>query len=171
MERKKLLTYLMSCVLFLCLSGAPEPSNAALSKGSSYSKEVLRKKIVKEAKKQGVCPYLALSVAKQESNFDCNARSPVGAVGLFQLMPETAKELNVNPHNVNQNIHGGVKYLKHLKKQFGSDRLVLAAYNAGPGAVSRYGGVPPYRETQNYVKYVLKYYKEFRGNPTLVSIE
>jgi soluble lytic murein transglycosylase-like protein len=169
MEGKRLLTYFFSCGLLMCLSGAPSPSEASFFHKSTYSQDSIQKRIVKEAKEQGVCPYLALSIAKQESGFDCNARSPVGAIGLFQLMPDTARELNVNPHDVNENIHGGVKYLKVLTNQFGSRKLTVAAYNAGPGAVSQYGGVPPYPETKNYVRNVMQYYYEYSGNPSLVS--
>ncbi len=164
MKLKSLLTYFIACCFVITLSGFFNTSTAAPSKGT-YSKEYVKRRIVQEAKKQGLCPYLALSVARQESDFNCNAKSHAGAIGLFQLMPGTAKDLRVNPYKMDQNICGGIKYLKTLKKQFGSTKLALAAYNAGPGAVQKYGGVPPYRETQQYVRYVMKFYKQYKKNP------
>jgi soluble lytic murein transglycosylase-like protein len=102
------------------------------------------------------------SVAAIESAYRADAISPKGAIGLMQLMPGTAKELGADPHNPAENAEAGVRYLKQLllKYQNSSDpvRLALAAYNAGPGAVDRYGTVPPYRETQAYVEKVLRKY-------------
>lgn len=108
--------------------------------------------IVTTANQYGVDPGLALSVGHAESNLDPTATSPKGAVGVMQLMPDTAAGLGVDPHDVHQNIIGGVKYLKQLSDKYGGDhRLVAAAYNAGPGAVDKHGGVPPFPETQAYV--------------------
>lgn len=90
-----------------------------------------------------------------ESNWDPVAISDRGAVGLTQLMPRTALELGVNPWNAQQNIEGGARYLRQQRDRFGSWSLALAAYNAGPGAVTKYGGIPPYKETQEYVQKVL----------------
>lgn len=135
------------------------------------SKQAIKVKIMKEAQEQGLSPILALSVARQESDFEKTAKSYVGAIGIFQLMPATAKDLGVNPYYTNENIKGGIKYLKALKNQFGSTKLALAAYNAGPGAVQRYNGIPPYRETRIYVKNILNYYKYYNENPDAVMLE
>ncbi len=90
-----------------------------------------------------------------ESNWDPFVTSPRGAVGLTQLMPRTALELNVNPWDAHQNLEGGARYLRQQHDRFGSWELALAAYNAGPGAVEKYGGIPPYKETQEYVQKIL----------------
>jgi soluble lytic murein transglycosylase-like protein len=96
---------------------------------------------------------LVLAVAWQESRFRSDAISPKGAIGIMQLMPQTAAQLGVNPYEPRQNIEGGVAYLRALLSQFNGDiRLALAAYNAGPATVQRYGGIPPFAETHLYVK-------------------
>ena len=95
------------------------------------------------------------AVMYQESRGRMNAISPKGALGLMQLMPGTAAQLGVNPYDADQNVRGGARYLRQQIDRFGSIPLALAAYNAGPGAVLRYGGIPPYRETQNYVATIL----------------
>ena len=100
------------------------------------------------------------SVMKAESGFQPNALSPKGAIGLMQLMPETARTLGVDPHDPNQNAEGGAQYLRELLAKYENDPnqvlLALAAYNAGPAAVERYHGVPPYAETRQYILRVLK---------------
>jgi peptidoglycan DL-endopeptidase CwlO len=110
----------------------------------------------------GVDASLLAAVAQQESSFNASAVSPAGAQGLMQFMPATAKGLGVNALDPASAIDGAAKYLSSLTKQFGSTDLALAAYNAGPGTVSRYGGIPPYPETQNYVRSVLTKAEAYR---------
>jgi len=115
------------------------------------------------AAKYNVDPALLRGLIRQESNFNANATSPAGARGLTQLMPGTAAALGVDPSVPAQAIEGGAKYLRQQLDRFGNDPAkALAAYNAGPGAVQRYGGVPPYAETQNYVRKVMGYAAEYR---------
>ena len=119
--------------------------------------------IHKESSKKGLDPDLVKAIIKAESNFNPKAESPKGAMGLMQLMPGTADSLGVeNPFNPVQNIKGGTHYLKDLLRVFKDKDLAIAAYNAGPGAVKKYGGVPPYSETKNYVKKVNEYYEDFK---------
>ncbi|EOQ95051.1 transglycosylase SLT domain protein [Leptospira wolbachii serovar Codice str. CDC] len=114
------------------------------------------------AKSQGMDPNLVKAMVKAESNFKPQAVSPKGAMGLMQLMPETAESLGVtDPFDPEDNIGGGVKFLKGLMKEFKDPEKAIAAYNAGPGAVKRYKGIPPYEETQKYVNKVKRYYKDF----------
>lgn len=98
-----------------------------------------------------------------ESGYNTNVRSSVGAIGLGQLMPETARDLNVDPHNWQQNLDGSARYLLMMLVQFGDAQLALAAYNAGPNAVEQYAGIPPYRETQNHVSRVLAVFNRLEG--------
>jgi soluble lytic murein transglycosylase-like protein len=111
--------------------------------------------ISRSAERHGVPAAVIKAVVCTESGFRNDAVSRVGAQGLMQLMPGTARALGVDPTDPEQNIDGGTKYLKRLIDKFGSLEPALAAYNAGPGAVVRYGGVPPYRETQRYVHEVM----------------
>ena len=133
----------------------PSTQNEKLS-----SKDKILDYVKNISKNYGVEEKLVQALIKQESAFNPNAISKAGAMGLMQLMPKTAKSLGVNnPLDPKENIEGGVKYLKQmLDKYNGNKILALAAYNAGPGAVDKYSGVPPYAETQNYVRAVLKNY-------------
>ena len=106
------------------------------------------------AQRHNVPEDLFLRLIQQESNWKPTARSHKGAIGLAQLMPGTAAVLRVDPHDPKQNLEGGARYLAQQYREFGSWRLALAAYNAGPAAVKKYGGVPPYSETRNYVKVI-----------------
>ena len=106
------------------------------------------------ARKHGVPEDLFLRLVQQESGWNASARSHKGARGLAQLMPGTAAKLGVDPSDPVQNLDGGARYLRMMYNTFGSWRLALAAYNAGPGAVQKYGGVPPFRETKNYVRII-----------------
>ncbi|WP_421704226.1 lytic transglycosylase domain-containing protein [Aliiroseovarius sp.] len=107
------------------------------------------------ARKHGIPEDLFLRLVQQESGWKATAESKAGALGLAQLMPETAQLLGVDPLDPRQNLEGGARYLKRQYERFGSWRLALAAYNAGPEAVVKYDGIPPYRETQGYVKAIL----------------
>lgn len=106
------------------------------------------------ARRHGVPSDLFLRLVQQESGWKPKARSHKGAIGLAQLMPGTARKLRVNPHDPYENLEGGARYLAEQYRTFGSWRLALAAYNAGPAAVKKYGGVPPYKETKNYVRII-----------------
>ena len=121
--------------------------------------------ISKYSDKTGLDEDFVKAVINQESGFNPNATSKCGAMGLMQLMPATAQGLGVtNAYDAEQNIEGGTKYLKGLMDRFDNDKsLALAAYNAGPNAVKKYGGIPPYAETQNYVKSVLSKYERMKG--------
>lgn len=137
--------------------------NPGLS-GVNFTKRTSKSEILgmidELAQKYDVDPKLVQALVKQESGFNPNAKSKAGALGLMQLMPTTAQGLGVtDPMDPKQNLEGGVKYIKSLMNRFnGNVILALAAYNAGPNAVKKYDGVPPYRETQNYVRSVLSNY-------------
>ena len=134
-------------------------ANAAGAQPAEY--EAL---VVSAAQRYGIDPALLHGLIQQESGFDANALSSAGAAGLTQLMPATAASLGVaDPLNPAESIQGGARYLSQLLGQFGGNTTdALAAYNAGPGAVQQYGGVPPYAETQSYVSKVLGYAESYR---------
>ena len=136
-------------------------TNSAFSAGTANVKT----HIVKHAMEMGIDPALALSIAKTESGFCHDKRSKHGAVGVFQLMPSTARKLGYNPYYLNENIKGGLTYYKMMYNTFGSVELALAAYNAGPGNVKKYGGVPPFAETKRFVNTIMKEYKSQKVNP------
>lgn len=117
------------------------------------------------AREHAVQPALVKAVIRAESNFDAEAVSRVGAQGLMQLMPRTAAELGVrDPFHPTDNVRGGTAYLRQMLDRYGNVEHALAAYNAGPTAVDRYGGIPPYRETRAYVRRVLAYYRQYHGD-------
>lgn len=138
----------------------PLKSLSATSSAKATTREQIKNLISVISKKYNVDEKLVNAVIKQESGFNVKAKSKAGAMGLMQLMPATAKGLGVvDPYNPAQNIEGGVKYLRNLLKKYnGNVILALAAYNAGSGAVDKYSGVPPYKETQNYVRSILANY-------------
>ena len=139
---------------------------SALPAGVPYGAE-----ITAAAKKHGIDPALLAGLVRQESNFNPTAGSSAGARGLTQLMPATAAGLGVTDvTDPVQALDGGAKYLKQQLDRFGGDvTLALAAYNAGPGAVQQHGGVPPYAETQSYVKKVQAFAAAYRGTPAAVA--
>src|SRR5580704_8215726 len=147
---------------------------AANFRGHQASPEEIDASIVLAAARHNVDPNLVRAVVKVESNFNSNAVSRKGAMGLMQLMPSTARSLNVkNPFDAEQNVDAGVRHLKQLLENYGGDvNLTLAAYNAGAGAVARSSGVPHYAETQNYVRRITNlYYGGFDFGPGTPSRE
>lgn len=132
------------------------------SQQGNMSKDDIENLIEKISIKEGVSPSLVKAVVENESSYNTMAVSPKGAMGLMQLMPETAKELGVNDSfSAEENIEGGVKYLKGLLNKYQWDyKKALAAYNAGPKLVDSYNGVPPIKETAEYVKRVLDSYRK-----------
>ena len=136
-------------------------SEASVLPSYSRNKNAFDQLIRQAAQQHGVSEGLVKAIMHTESGFNIHARSPVGAQGLMQLMPATARRFNVsNAYDPQQNIFGGVKYLSWLLKRFNGDtRLAIAAYNAGEGNVDKYGDVPPFRETRDYVKRVTSRYQ------------
>lgn len=141
-------------------SAALSPSVNSLTPRGNITKAQIQGIVSRVAQKYQVDEKLVNAVIRQESGFNPKATSHCGAMGLMQLMPNTAKELGVkDAYNPLQNIEGGVKYLSNLLKRYnGNTVLALAAYNAGPSNVDKYSGVPPFSETQNYVKNILANY-------------
>lgn len=131
-------------------------SEASVLPSYSRNKNAFDQMIRQAAQQHGVSEGLIKAVMHTESGFNINARSPVGAQGLMQLMPATARRFNVsNAYDPQQNIFGGARYLSWLLKRFnGNTQLAIAAYNAGEGNIDKYGGIPPFRETQDYVRRV-----------------
>ncbi len=142
-----------------------QESNSLETKNVLSGNKNIEALIGEYSKKNNLDENLVKAVIKTESNFNVQARSSAGALGLMQLMPQTAKSLGVNnPLDPEQNISGGTKYLKNMIDKYDSVELGLAAYNAGPGNVNKYGGVPPFDETQNYVKKVIKTTENLKGH-------
>ena len=140
----------------------------AMSFGSVEASDIntIKATIVKHSIEMGVDPAITLSIARAESGFRHEARSAHGAVGVFQLMPSTAKRMGLNAYSLNDNIRGGIMYYKNMYKMFGSMELALAAYNAGPGNVKRYNNtVPPYAETKRFIAKIMTDYNRLKANP------
>lgn len=162
MIRKAVISTIM-VVFLLC----PQVSANQIHNVSS-----VKDSIVKHSLEIGVDPALALSIAKSESGFKHEARSSNGAIGVFQLMPSTAKRLGVNPYYMSENIKGGLMYYKKLYDMFGSTELALAAYNAGPGAVKKCNAVPQNRETKRFVSRIMTEYGYQKScpDPAIVKV-
>ena len=143
--------------------------NANIGSLQNASKSQIMDMVTQISKKHGVDDKLVKALIKQESGFNTKATSPKGAMGLMQLMPATAESMGVSDaYNPSQNIEGGVKYLKGLLDRFDNNKeLALAAYNAGPTAVKKYGGIPPYKETQNYVNSIMSAYEQMKNFQTV----
>ena len=133
---------------------------------AAVTEDVVKETIVKHSIELGIDPALALSIAKKESGFRHELKSPHGAVGVFQLLPSTANRMGYNPYYLSENIKAGLTYYKMMYKMFGSTELALAAYNAGPGNVKKFGGtIPPYGETKRFVNIIMQDYKKLKQNP------
>ena len=152
---KKIMLTIITLVMLVCPN----------LKANANNVDDIKAKIVKSAIELGIDPALALSIAKTESGFRHDTASHRGAVGVFQLMPSTAKRLGVNPYYLSDNIKGGLMYYKMMYKMYGSTELALAAYNAGPVAVKRYKTVPPFGETRKFVNSIMKEYSYQKTNP------
>ena len=133
---------------------------------AQVSEDMVKETIVKHSIEMNIDPALALSIAKKESGFRHELRSKHGAVGVFQLLPSTAKRMGYNPYYLSENIKAGLTYYKMMYKMFGTTELALAAYNAGPGNVKRCGGqIPPDAETKRFVNVIMQDYKAQKKNP------
>lgn len=139
----------------------------------AVSKVTVKELIVKHSIEMGLDPALALSIAKAESGFCHEKKSRYGAVGVFQLMPRTAQRMGYNPYIIQENIKGGIAYYKMMYKMFGSTELALAAYNAGPGNVKKYKGIPPFNETKKFVSSIMDSYKKLKisSDPAIEQYE
>ena len=154
---KKLLLFTITLVLMLFAQAQAADVNTV--------KDI----IVKHSIELGVDPAIALSIARTESGFRHEARSAHGAIGVYQLMPSTARRLGVNPYSLSDNIRGGIMYYKQMYKMFGSVELALAAYNAGPGNVKKYNSVPPFQETKRFLNKIMTDYNHLKSDPAIVN--
>lgn len=150
---------------YIPTAAAPAPEVVATPAPAAVQHSLDTKTLVREAAiRNSLPPAFVASVAKAESAMKQNAVSPKGAIGVMQLMPETAKALSADPKDAEQNIDAGTRLLKDLLIKYDGDVVkALAAYNAGPGAVAKYNGLPPYRETQDYVNKVIRDYQKNGG--------
>ncbi|HXM43846.1 MAG TPA: lytic transglycosylase domain-containing protein [Bryobacteraceae bacterium] len=140
---------------------ASAPAAPSLATSPSVKPASMTELVDNAARKYGLPPAFVRAVVAVESGYQANAVSPKGAVGLMQLMPATARELGADPKIPEQNVDAGTRYLRDLLLKYDNHAYhALAAYNAGPGAVDKYHGVPPYRETQNYILSVLRNWKK-----------
>ncbi len=159
MTLKKLLLLAVALVMML------------FSQANAASVDTVKAAIVKYSVEMGVDPAITLSIAKTESGFRHEARSAHGAVGVFQLLPSTARRMGLNPYSLDDNIKAGIMYYKSMYKMFGSMELAIAAYNAGPANVKKYNAVPPYRETKRFVSQIMSdyYYLKAHTDPAVVA--
>lgn len=129
---------------------------------STKDAESIYKTVMYFSNKYKVSSDLIFAIIDQESNYNYKDSSSAGAIGLMQIIPATANYLKINPYNSTQNIEGGVRYFKEMLDKYQKPSLALAAYNAGPGAVDKYNGIPPYKETTNYVSKISKIYQNLK---------
>ena len=159
MTLKKLLLFAVAFVLML------------FSQSYAASVDTVKAAIVKYSVEMGVDPAITLSIARTESGFKHEARSAHGAVGVFQLLPSTARRMGLNPYSLEDNVKGGIMYYKSMYKMFGSMELAIAAYNAGPANVKKYKAVPPFRETKKFVSSIMShyYYLKSHTDPAILA--
>lgn len=159
MTLKKLLLLAVALVLML------------FSQANAANVDTVKAAIVKYSVEMGVDPAITLSIAKTESGFRHEARSAHGAVGVFQLLPSTARRMGLNPYSLDDNIKAGIMYYKSMYKMFGSMELAIAAYNAGPANVKKYNAIPPFRETKRFVSQIMSdyYYLKAHTDPAVVA--
>ena len=159
MTLKKLLLLAVALVMML------------FSQANAANVDTVKAAIVKYSVEMGVDPAITLSIAKTESGFRHETRSSHGAVGVFQLLPSTARRMGLNPYSLDDNIKAGIMYYKSMYKMFGSMELAVAAYNAGPANVKKYNAIPPFRETKRFVSQIMSdyYYLKAHTDPAVVA--
>ena len=159
MTLKKLLLLAVALVMML------------FSQANAANVDTVKAAIVKYSVEMGVDPAITLSIAKTESGFRHEARSAHGAVGVFQLLPSTARRMGLNPYSLDDNIKAGIMYYKSMYKMFGSMELAIAAYNAGPANVKKYNAIPPFRETKRFVSQIMSdyYYLKAHTDPAVIA--